>query len=695
MAILACVFLFFGVQPVYGDPAGGGIQGECGTSNSAASSGKAPSRGKRQGGRSQGPRIPGPERNRLAEGASSKKPAGGKRKKGGKGSVKRKKKRRTSLLSSENAANPLKNTEPSKGMKISTERVDDVPLLIGIMMKIGLQEIIDNHIRRHHLQRKLSWGWTAVIWLAYILSEGDHRKVAVRDYIKGMATTLRELTGQPVDELDFMDDRLGNLLRYFSIFEHWHEIEREFGSETIAAYDLPEDDVRVDATTVSGWHEVFEKGLFQFGHSKDDPNLPQIKMMVGALDPLGMPLATDVVSGEKPDDNLYIPVIKRIAETIKKAGVLYTGDCKLSSLGNRLQIVDQKDHYLCPLSQTGKTAGKIDEWIMIGVMKDKKKELEEVKGKDKKGKEILISKGYEFERELSDTVGDKKIKWIERVIISKSPAHADRMEKGLEKRIKNATEKINKLTPQRGRGKRQITEESQLKEAAGKILKRYKVGDFLTYEYEREVETKTKYVGRGRGGAKRKQVTEERVRYQITKVVRLKEKIKLEKEKFGWKAFVTDVPKNRLSYQEVIKHYRKEYRVERIFNRLKSRLNISPLYVKKENQIAGKVHLLSLGVRIYTLVEFLVRRSLRNDNEKLGGLHPENKRKKTDTPTAERLLKAFSKIDLTIIESGDRTMRSISPLTPLQKNILKRLELSPSIYEGLEISKSNFRLSEW
>ena len=47
--------------------------------------------------------------------------------------------------------------------------------------------------------------------------------------------------------------------------------------------------------TVSGAHEVTEGGLLQFGHSKDDPTRPQIKVMLGSLDPLGMPLATEVV----------------------------------------------------------------------------------------------------------------------------------------------------------------------------------------------------------------------------------------------------------------------------------------------------------------------------------------------------------------------------------------------------------------
>ena len=37
--------------------------------------------------------------------------------------------------------------------------------------------------------------------------------------------------------------------------------------------------------TVSGEHEVTAARLLRFGHSKDDPTRPQIKVMMGSLNP--------------------------------------------------------------------------------------------------------------------------------------------------------------------------------------------------------------------------------------------------------------------------------------------------------------------------------------------------------------------------------------------------------------------------
>ena len=98
-----------------------------------------------------------------------------------------------------------------------TERVDDVAFLLGQMVKMGVPEVLDRHITRHWTQRGMSWGWTAVMWLASIVTEGDHRKVSMETYLKGMHHTLSRLTAPAIEPLDFRDDRLSHLLQHAAI----------------------------------------------------------------------------------------------------------------------------------------------------------------------------------------------------------------------------------------------------------------------------------------------------------------------------------------------------------------------------------------------------------------------------------------------------------------------------------------------
>jgi transposase len=568
---------------------------------------------------------------------------------------------------------------------IITERVDDVALLIGHMVKMGFVEVLDRHIPRHWQQRELSWGWTAVIWLAYILTEGDHRKVSVEAYIQGMQHTLSHLSGQVITPLDFSDDRLGQLLQHLSKATYWHEIERELHTRSLEVYALSQHVIRCDATTVSGTHEVRDGGLLQFGHSKDDPRRPQIKVMMGSLDPLGMPLATDVLSGERADDGLYIPLIKRLEAGMSQPGLLFVGDCKMSAVDTRAYVVGRQHMYLSPLPLTGATAEAMAAWISEGIAKDRDGALERLVRRKHRDEEGLVAEGYEFERRCGLEEGEAE--WTERVLVVRSPAHAERQVAGLAKRLATAEHKRAALTPARGRGKRQITEEPQLVAAIDKVLKEQQVEGLLQVEWQQEIERHTHYVGRGRGSATRQQRVTEHSRYHLTRITRQEGPIRALTQLFGWKAFVTNAPPERLSLRDAILCYRHEYRIERIFNRLKSRVHIAPLFVKLTNQIEGLTYLLTLGVRVLTVMEFALRRSLQNDHAKLPGLHPENKTKMTDTPTAERILRAFSDVSLTIIKqaAGEDLLRRLTPLSGGQETILQCLGLDTSLYRQLEI----------
>ena len=570
---------------------------------------------------------------------------------------------------------------------IITERVDDVALLIGQMIKMGLPEILDRHIPRHWKPRGISWGWTAVIWLGYLLTEGDHRKVSVETYIAGMKHTLSQLTAQVIAPLDFSDDRLSHLLKHLSKPRSWHPIEGDLNARSIEVYDLPQDVIRCDATTVSGDHEVQPEGLVQFGHSKDDPHQPQIKVMMGSLDPLGMPLSTDVLSGERADDGLYLPLMERIRTGMSKSGLLFVGDCKMRALEIRTYLAGHHDFYLSPFPLTGLTAEAMEAWIAEGVAQGEAGKLDRVVRTTDRGHEVLAAEGYECERTCCASVGDAE--WTERVLVVRSPAHANQQASGLEKRLTQAETKLAALTPPRGRGKRQITEEAVLVEAIDTVLKDYRVDGLLSVAWEKQVERKTPYVGRGRGSANREKRVSQKIRYHITHITRQDDPIAALTRRFGWKAFVTNAARKRLSLQDAVLCYRHEYRVERIFNRLKSRVHIAPLFVTLNDQIEGLTYLLTLGIRVLTVTEFVLRRSLENDHATLPGLHPENKAKLTDKPTVERTLKAFSGVSLTIIKhaAGEDILRRLTPLSRLQEEILQRLGLGASLYGQLEIQE--------
>lgn len=221
-------------------------------------------------------------------------------------------------------------------LTITTERVDDLPLLLTHLIRMDVPSLLEQHFHQHGNWDGLSFGWVATIWLAHILSQGDHRLNQVQPWAAARLVTLQMCTQHPVQPLDLTDDRLAQVLRMLREDAAWTSFERALTRTTLRVYDLRPTRVRVDTTTSSGYWEVTEDGLFQFGHSKDHrPDLPQVKVLLATLDPLGMPAATEVLSGERADDQLYLPAIARVRGGLAQRGLLYVGDCKMSSLAPR------------------------------------------------------------------------------------------------------------------------------------------------------------------------------------------------------------------------------------------------------------------------------------------------------------------------------------------------------------------------
>jgi transposase len=337
---------------------------------------------------------------------------------------------------------------------IITERVDDVPLLIEHMKRMGLPALLDHHFPTHGNWQGLSLGWVSTIWLSSILSRGDHRLVHVEPWVSNRLLTLGALTGQAVKRVDFSDDRLEIVLRQLNQDERWQAFESALNSHTVRVYDLSTERVHVDSTSASAYATVNEGGLFQFGHSKDHrPDLPQVKVMQAVLDPLGMPLATDVVSGERADDPLYLPCIERVRASLDRRGLLYVGDGKMAARPTRATIAAGGDYYLCPLSELHHFEGELEAALEPVWSGDQP--LTQVMRANAKGEPELIAEGYEYPVTMSHRLGERVYTWAERCLVVRSLRHAQAAEAALRARVAKATEQIEALN-QRGRGKKRF-----------------------------------------------------------------------------------------------------------------------------------------------------------------------------------------------------------------------------------------------
>src|SRR5439155_10401364 len=218
---------------------------------------------------------------------------------------------------------------------------------------------------------------------------------------------LSALLGKTVLPVHFHDDRLADCLTRLAAGDYFAQLEGDLNRQTVRVYQLPTDTVRIDATTANSYADVLtEQGLLQFGHSKDDPDRPQLKIAAGVLDPLGLPLVTVAVPGNSADDPLYIPIIQAVQQSLGRGGRSYVGDCKMAALATRAFVAAGEDFYLCPLSESQLSRAQRRE--LLQPVFDGTQALQQVWRPGGKGQpDELVAEGFGVDVELAATVDGK------------------------------------------------------------------------------------------------------------------------------------------------------------------------------------------------------------------------------------------------------------------------------------------------
>ncbi len=557
-----------------------------------------------------------------------------------------------------------------------TERVDDIPLLLAQMQRMGLACLLDAHFPTHGNRQGVSLGMVTIIWLTHVLSQADHRMNRVQRWAERRLETLQACSDATLEVRDLDDDRLADVLRHLSDDERWRAFEQELTGHLVRVYDLHTDCVRLDSTTVSSYGVVSEDGLLQLGHSKDHrPDLPQLKVMLATLDPLGMPLATEVLSGERADDPLYLPAIARVRASLNTVGLLYVGDCKMAALDTRVSIQAAGDYYLCPLSALQVPPERLAQQLVA--LRESSQPLLTVERTGADGQTHCIAQGYEDCETITAQLEEVSYTWTERRLLVRSEAAARAAETALRARLRQAQAAVANLVVRR-QGKPMLADRAGVEQAVIETVAHFRVEGLLAVTVSEQVTAQPVRAYRDRPAtirtARQFSISSEVKPHTLASAI----------EQLGWRVYATNQAADGLSLVQAVEAYRDEYLVERNFGRLKGHpLSLSPMYVERDDHATGLVRLLSIALRVLSLMEFVVRRQLAQEGAALAGLYVGNPKRATTHPSTERLLEAFQEITLTLVIEPQQTRRHLTALSPLQQRVLALFEFTPTIYTKL------------
>jgi transposase len=567
----------------------------------------------------------------------------------------------------------------SQKITATHERVDDIPAIIAHLKNMRVAELLDHHFPTNGNWQGLRLGWTTVVWLAFILSEGDHRLSHVEPWVTAHQRTLSRCLGQQVKPRDLTDDRLATTLDYLGVTECWGAFEHALNQSVLRVYDLQGRVVRVDMTTAAAY--VTPDGMFQLGHSKDHrPDLPQVKIAMAVLDPLGLPLTTTVVAGHTADDPLYLPEMAKVRQVAQTTGLTYVGDCKMAALSTRAEIVAHHDYYLCPLSAKQMPEAELDRVlapVFRGALEPSAIRLPQSDGAgDKTADPAAVGFAYTVELSAPDQSGQSRT-WQERRLVVRSLAFAASQEQSLRRRVARAVTEIDALDA-RKQGKPRLPDAAAAYQAAATIMAKHRVAGLVHVTVTTEVH---EHVKRRYGTRPATTVRSERVR---VRAAREEAPLAHAVQRLGWRVYATNHIAEELSLAQGVAAYRSEYLIEQGFGRLKGRaLSLTPLFLRDDQRVVALICLLSIALRVLVLMQFVVRGNLQQAGTTLSGIYPGQPGRRTAQPTTEMMLWALRGVTLSRIKINGKTHHHLTPLNAVQKRILTLMEVPLASYYGL------------
>jgi transposase len=424
----------------------------------------------------------------------------------------------------------------------------------------------------------------------------------------------------------------------------WSAFGTRLNQRIIRVYELRPEIIRLDPTTVSTYAMVTPDGLLQLGHSKDRrPEDAQLKIQLATLDPLGLPAATLVVSGNSADDPRYAPAIIQVQASLGKGGKTYVGDGKMGALATRALLVSSRDYYLCPLGEKQLPPAEREALIAAALRGEKSLAPINRERPDPLGIRPpvveQIAAGYEVSVPMQTEYQGRIVHWKERRLVVRSEAYANSQAAQLEERLARAEQELRQLVVRKQGKRRRNANATQA--AAAEIIARYRVSNLLAAEI-----TMTRRRRKVRAYKDRPATVRRETEISI-KVGRDEAAIKRFKERLGWRVYATNHPS--LPLTGVVLAYREQYQIEHGIRRLKGRpLGLSPLYLLTDQRRIGLINLLTIALRVLTLIEFRVRRALAAEGTTLTGVYAGQKGRQTMRPSTELLLEAFQGIDAVV-----------------------------------------------
>lgn len=437
---------------------------------------------------------------------------------------------------------------------------------------------------------------------------------------------------------------------------------------SVKAYAVDLSQIHQDTTSVKlmGAYAHQRRNAVQLvrGYSKDHrPDLRQLVYELSVTRDGAIPVLFKAHDGNRTDDTLHWENWQTLRGLLGRSDFLYVADSKLCVSQTLLNIDRNQGRFITVVPRTRGEVEEFQHKVEASLVRWEKVWAKRSSRKHHRLDVYEVASGpYQLREGF-------RLYWFR----SSEKARRDWNER--EDKIASALDQLRALLdPTR---KKKPKKEKALRKKVAGILARYGVEHWIKVEVALEEVEEYRQVTRGRSTANT--VYRKLVRWVPRLSYARDEKAIAQSELLdGTFPLTTNTD---LDACAVLRAYKYQPTLEKRHALLKSGLRVAPIFLKKNQRIEPLMFVYFLAQLVRALLERQLRKAMRERGLSHIQILPEDR--PSTTPTTEQVVRVFSSRarHLLLSTRGKLVQTFADPLTPIQKEILSLLSISPSVYE--------------
>jgi transposase len=543
---------------------------------------------------------------------------------------------------------------------LRVHRIGAHPIVRHFLERMNVADILRGSLggaRQGHIDHSLA---IEVLLQNYVLSPGPLYRIG--EWVAPIEASVVGLSEAQKSAVN--DDRIARALDALAS-ERGRNVFFRLALRIIKDFKLETRRIHFDTTTVtfSGKYETSQvEPRITFGYNKDHrPDLKQLVFGLNVTADGAVPLLHHVWSGNRTDDSVHRRNTDDLRHLLGRDDFVYVADGKLCTADKLKAIADYGGKFVTILPRTRREDARFRD--KLRQQPARWRTLLKIPNRRRKDEPPDL---YSMCAGPAATDDGYRLIWVR----SSQKARLDAQIRLDE--IRKAEIEVRELSLNR----RALKTAHSIRQAVRAILKRRRCESFLAFSLHRYTETTTRYLRRGRPRPNDPVRTVKRSHWRL-KLQREADALRRESHTDGVFPLVTNL--RRQGKREILLMYKYQPYVEKRFSHLKTELEIAPVYLKKPRRVVGLIHAYFIALALVSLIERQVRLAMQKRRIESLPLLPEGRA--TETPTAARILEAFTDVCWYEFERAGETVAFPITLNALQTQLLELLDVPRTAYQ--------------